>query len=223
MLPDPGTALWLVLLGGWMAVDGTSCGQFMVSRPLVAATLAGWVVGDPLAGLRAGIVLELFHLAVLPVGAARYPEGGPAAVVAGSLYAASAATVPGALLMSVTFALVWEWVGGESLRVMRQLNVRLIAGPEEHSGVGQLQRRHLAAILLDFVRGMLVVGVGLIFLSTLLIVSAQHWSLDPQVAGLAVSAATVGLLAATLGVFGGRGRLFVVGMAAGLLFVLVRG
>lgn len=221
MLPDPGTAVWLVLLGGWMAVDGTSCGQFMISRPLVAATLAGWVVGDPVAGLLVGVVLELFHLAVLPVGAARYPEGGPAAVVAGSLYA-SADTVPGALLMAVTFALVWEWVGGETLRVMRQLNVRLIAGPSEPTGPLHLQIRHLSGIVLDFVRGMIVVGVGLVFLSTLLIVSAERWSLDPQVANLAVSACTVGLLAATLGVFGGRSRIFLVGMAAGLLFVLVR-
>src|SRR5690606_39516372 len=97
MLPAPADALWLLLLGGWMAVDGTSVGQFMVSRPLVAASLAGWIVGDPAAGLTVGVILELFHLAVLPVGAARYPEGGPAAVVAGSLYGAASA-VPGALL-----------------------------------------------------------------------------------------------------------------------------
>ena len=60
--------------------------------------------------------------------------------------------------------------------------------------------------------------MGLVFLSTLLIVSAERWSLDPRVANLAVSACTVGLLAATLGVFGGRSRIFLVGMAAGLLF-----
>ncbi|HEX6070141.1 MAG TPA: hypothetical protein VFZ18_09955, partial [Longimicrobiaceae bacterium] len=135
---------------------------------------------------------------------------------------ASADTVPGALLMAVTFALVWEWVGGETLRVMRQLNVRLIAGPSEPTGPLHLQIRHLSGIVLDFVRGMIVVGVGLVFLSTLLIVSAERWSLDPRVANLAVSACTVGLLAATLGVFGGRSRIFLVGMAAGLLFVLVR-
>src|SRR5690606_15616708 len=104
MLPGPVTTVWLLLLGGWMAVDGTSVGQIMVSRPLVAATLAGWVVGDPLAGLTAGVLLELFHLAVLPVGAARYPEGGPASVLAGSLYALSE-SVPGALLVTVAFAL----------------------------------------------------------------------------------------------------------------------
>lgn len=221
MLPDPAAAVWLVLLGGWMAVDGTSLGQFMVSRPLVAATLAGWVVGDPVAGVTAGVVLELFHLAVLPVGAARYPEGGPAAVVAGALYA-SAQAVSGALLMCVAFALVWEWVGGESLRVMRQLNVRLVASATGPRGADNLQTRHLAAVGLDFLRGMIVVGVGLVCLATLLIVSSSHWALDPEVARLAVSSSAVGLLAATLGIFGGRRRIFLAGAAAGLLFVLVR-
>jgi mannose/fructose/N-acetylgalactosamine-specific phosphotransferase system component IIC len=222
MFPDPATALWLVLLGGWMAVDGTSVGQFMVSRPFVAATLAGWVVGNPGAGLTAGVVLELFHLAVLPVGAARYPEGGPAAVVAGSLYSAAEA-VPGALLMTVSFALVWEWVGGETLRVMRQINVRVVAGPPGSPPADHLQLRHIAAILLDFFRGMLIVGTGLLCLSTLLVVSADRWSLDPAVAQLAVAATAAGLIAATLGIFPGRARIFLAGMAAGLLFVLVRG
>lgn len=205
-----------------MAVDGTSVGQFMVSRPLVAATLAGAVVGDPLAGLAVGVVLELFHLAVLPVGAARYPEGGPAAVVAGSLYGA-AETVPGALLMAVAFALAWEWVGGETLRVMRQVNVRLVAGPKGSARHDHLQLRHVAAIGLDFFRGMLVVGVGLLCLSTLLVASSGHWSLDAEVSRLAVAGVTVGLLAATLGIFPGRPRIFAAGVAMGLLFVLVRG
>ena len=222
MLPDAAAAIWLVLLGGWMAVDGTSVGQFMVSRPIAAATLAGLVVGDPIAGLTAGVILELFHLAVLPVGAARYPEGGPAAVVAGSLYA-SASEVPGALLMAVAFALGWEWVGGETLRVMRQLKVRVVAGPDGAHRIDHLQLRHFAAILLDFFRGMLVVGVGLLCLSSLLVVSAAHWSLDPEIARLAIGAAAAGLLAATVGIFPGRQRIFLTGMAAGLLFVLLRG
>lgn len=221
MIPDPTTFTWLLLLGGWMAIDGTSFGQFMVSRPFVAATLAGWVVGDPMAGLAVGLVLELFHLAVLPVGAARYPEGGPAAVVGGAMYAAAQA-VPGALLVAVVFSLAWEWLGGATMRVMRQINVRLVADITGAEGAGVLQRHHLAAVLLDFVRGMLVVGSGLVCLGGLLTVSARHWSLHAEISQMAISASVVGLFAATLGVFRGRTRMFVMGLAAGLVFVLVR-
>ena len=67
----PAEVLVLALLGGVLALDGTSLGQFMVSRPLVACVLAGLVAGDPAAGAMAGLVLEALHIAVLPVGAAR--------------------------------------------------------------------------------------------------------------------------------------------------------
>ena len=52
----------LVLLGGVLALDATSVGQFMFSRPLVAGALAGWVVGDAALGLSVGVVLELYLL-----------------------------------------------------------------------------------------------------------------------------------------------------------------
>ena len=57
----------------------------------------------------------------------------------------------------------------------------------------------------------------------LLMVSARHWNEDPRIAQVAIAAAAAGLLAATIGIFPGRRKIFLAGMAAGLLFVLVRG
>ena len=54
----------------------------MVSRPLIAGTLAGWWLGDPALGLEIGAIFELFHLAGVPAGGSRVPESGPASVVA---------------------------------------------------------------------------------------------------------------------------------------------
>lgn len=48
--------------------------QFMVSRPIVAAPLAGWLMGSPLVGLEIGIMLELLWLGRLPVGASIPPD-----------------------------------------------------------------------------------------------------------------------------------------------------
>src|SRR5690606_41643316 len=149
-------------------------------------------------------------------------EGGPASVLAGSLYALSE-SVPGALLVTVAFALLWEWVGGETMRVMRQINVRVVAGPDGSRRAEHIQLRHFAAILLDIFRGILLVGVGMLCLSALLAVSANYWGVAPEVARLATGAVAVGLFAATFGIFPGRVRLFLSGVAAGLLFVLLRG
>ena len=79
------TALVLTGLFVWgivVALDLVSGPQALLSRPLVAGTVAGLIAGDLEAGLRVGMLLELFALDVLPVGASRYPDYGPATVAA---------------------------------------------------------------------------------------------------------------------------------------------
>ena len=74
---EPHVLLLLVLWGTIVALDLVSVPQAMLSRPLVAGAVAGWLAGDVEAGLRVGVVLELFALDVLPIGAVRYPDYGP--------------------------------------------------------------------------------------------------------------------------------------------------
>jgi PTS system mannose-specific IIC component len=211
--------LWLVLLGGWVAADGTSFGQFMVSRPLVAATLAGFVVGDPVAGAAVGIMLEAFHLSILPVGAARYPEAGPPAVAAGAVYAAGP-EAPSRLLLAVAFALAWEWVGGSTIHQMRQFNVRFVAA-RLADDAGELERRHLAAIAVDFARGAGLVALGLVALSAVVALLAPLWGLDERITGVLATAILIGLLASSFRLFGGRVPWFVAGMVGGGAIVLI--
>lgn len=220
LLPAVPALAGLLLLSGWVAVDGTSAGQFMVSRPLVAACLAGLLVGNPVAGAQLGLILEAFHLAVLPVGAARYPEGGPPAVVSAAVYAAAAPS-PAALLVAVLFALGWEWISGATVRGLRHTNVRLLSlrpgAPAE-----TLQGRHLASIALDFVRGVLLGATGLGLLGLLMQASLLRWGAGDTVPRVVLGAVLAGLLAGSARIFGGRVRLFVAGAVGGLLFVWLR-
>jgi PTS system mannose-specific IIC component len=64
------TGALAVLLG----LDRTAFLQSMVSRPLVAAPLTGWLLGIPLAGLEVGMLLELLWLGQLPVGTVIPPD-----------------------------------------------------------------------------------------------------------------------------------------------------
>lgn len=63
-----------LLTGGVVSViaglDRTAAVQVMLCRPLVAAPLTGWLLGDAPSGLAIGILLELLWLSRLPVGAA---------------------------------------------------------------------------------------------------------------------------------------------------------
>ena len=209
----------LVLLGGVVAVDGTSFGQFMVSRPFVAATIGGWLIGDPMQGAAIGVVLEAFHIAVLPVGAAKYPEGGPPAVAAGAVYAA-ADPATGTLLLLVAFALGLEWIGGESVRLIRIANVRLISARSgKRRSARYLERMHLIAIGADFVRGMLLVVVGLIVLVAVERLLVPLWALEEAITTMMATAIIAGLFASALRIVGSR-IWFAAAGAAGALVLL---
>ena len=79
---DPLVVGSLLVWGTIVGVDLVSFPQAMLNRPLVAASVTGFLIGDLEAGLRIGLLLECFALDVIPIGATRYPDFGPASVVA---------------------------------------------------------------------------------------------------------------------------------------------
>jgi PTS system mannose-specific IIC component len=222
MTLGPAEVAILALLGGALALDGTSVGQFMVSRPLVACTLAGWAVGAPALGAALGAVLEALHIAVLPVGAARYPEGAPAAVAAAGVYAGLDGREP-LLLAVVLFALAWEWVGDWTVNRLRAANVAL-AVPAPGSAVDPrwITRRHLAAITLDFVRGALLTAAGIgVLLGVAALVPEDGFPLGWGVRAAHLGAALAA--ASAIRLFGtGRMKWFAAGAAAGVVLLLAR-
>jgi len=78
--------MFLSALGVTVAVailcglDRTAAGQFMVCRPIVAAPLTGWLLGEVRIGLQVGAMLELLWFGRLPVGAAIPPDDSQVAV-----------------------------------------------------------------------------------------------------------------------------------------------
>ena len=168
--------LRLSLLGGLLGLDGTSVGQFMVSRPLVAGVFAGWVVGDPATGLAVGAILELYLLVSFPTGGARFPEGATATVVAVGV--ATALPGSGALPLGVALGLVWGQLGGLSVTLHRKANTRLLPRAGDALGAGGLGRVLSLALTLDFLRAVVVTTTGLILGLSLLAPLADAWPLD---------------------------------------------
>ncbi len=159
---DPALVPALTLLGALLALDGTALGQFMVSRPLVAGTLAGWILGDPVLGLTVGCLLEIYLLPIFPVGGAQFPEGGPAAVV--GVVAAVVVPGPGGLALGTALGLAWSQLGARSIRFVRKINGRLTPDPSEGEvSPPRVVWGHLGALGLDFLRGgtLTLAGLGL--------------------------------------------------------------
>ena len=159
-MTDPEILLPLLLLGTWAGVDGASAGHFLISRPLVSGTLAGWCTGTPSEGLMIGALLEGYHLADLPMGGARLPEPGPAAGPAVLLAARLGG--PGGLALGVALGVLWSLAGGATVRGQRRLNSWIMRPPGNGRLSGPaLSRRHWSCIGADALRSLLLTGCGL--------------------------------------------------------------
>lgn len=216
------------VLGGLVGIDSTSVAQTMVSRPFIAATLAGLLAGRPQEGAILGAILELFALVILPVGAARYPESGTAAVAAGAAYmSATPITSPSVMLLAVLFALIWERVSGWSVILGRRFNEEYVAlaalsGPRADR---ELERRHLGAIAVDFIRAAILTVGGWLVGTVVLRVVAHLWSLNAMVAPAILSIGLSCMVGAALPLFGGiqaRKIALLIGVVCGSLIVLLR-
>ena len=215
------------LLGGVLGLDVVSFPQAMISRPLVASTLAGALAGDAERGLLLGAVLEMVALGTLPFGASRYPEWGSASVVGGALYATGPAGAAGHLAFGMLAALVTAWLSSESMHWLRKLNAKwartaraqLDAGSAE--SVASLQIRGLTA---DLARGALVTIVALAVMSPAFSVFGARWSGDAQTERTLLAGLTAALGGATIWMLvrstTGSRVLILTGTAVGLVLIL---
>ena len=203
---SPTLALVLVGWGTLVGLDLVSVPQAMIARPIVAGPVAGALLGDLEAGLRLGVLFELFQYDILPVGAARYPEYGPATVAA----TAAAHLLPGAagVGFGALVGLVTGMLGGVSLDVARRLTVRAVhrAAPAIEAGDPRaIARVHAGGIVRDAARAALVTALGLALALGARTVLAHALPVAGALA-LAAAAAAAALAAATAGTLRMVGR-----------------
>lgn len=174
MLPDLAVDWWqlmpLAALGAVLGLDVVSFPQAMVSRPIVASTLAGTMLGQPVRGLVMGAALEFFALESMPFGASRYPEWGSAAVVGGALFSLTPDGTPAAMAVAALAALAAAQIGGLSMVALRRWNARLARSRQAALAAGSgsaVATLQLAGMAADFVRGGLLTLLGLAAFSPL--------------------------------------------------------
>ena len=135
-------------------LDRTALLQVMISRPLVAAPLVAWLLGAPLVGLQAGVMIELLWLARLPVGAAIPPDdtqvsiaGTVLAIALGRLLHVESLEL---LILCLLVALPLGKLGQYFDHLARQYNVRLVSRAES-----AFDNDQLFAVELQHLRGLL--------------------------------------------------------------------
>ncbi len=195
----------LVVWGTIAALDLVSVPQGLLSRPLVVGTVAGWLAGDLEAGIRIGVLFECFALDVLPIGAVRYPDYGPATVAAVAL----AAGAPWELGLGVAavLGLVLSAIGGWSMQLVRRWNARAIQKRSAALAAGEgsaIRLLQYGGLLRDALRGATLTAVGL---AVVVLAWQPVYSLDRRTAlGLSLVAIGGALSAAVSGAIRSAGR-----------------
>lgn len=219
----------IALLGGVLGLDVVSFPQAMISRPLVASTLAGALIGEAASGLLLGAALELIALETLPFGASRYPEWGSASVVGGAIFAAHPSHPAGAMTLSVLAALATTWVGGWTMVKLRRRNA-VWAGHRrealEAGARGSVISLQLMGMTADLLRGVLLTAIAYAALSPMADWCIKRWSMDARLSRATVVAAAASVAGgAAWKLFhstAGARWFFVGGLAAGLFFLFLR-
>lgn len=200
MIAPPAGWLATALLGAVLGLDVVSFPQAMLFRPIVAATLAGTLAGNPASGIILGATLELFALETLPIGASRYPEWGSAAVVGGTMFAMvegpESITRAGAMTIAVVAAIATSWIGGRSMVLLRQANGRLARARIDRLAAGSASTvvgLQLTGLVADFVRGLVLTAAALALLLPVQDLVLERWHADAR-----VSRAIVVAIAATV-------------------------
>jgi mannose/fructose/N-acetylgalactosamine-specific phosphotransferase system component IIC len=142
-----GTIFATLLWGAWVAADATAFVQLLISQPLVAGAVTGWLWQRPEIGLELGALLQLFACGVLPLGG-RTPEDFPTGTVAGVAVACAidrafplASAQGGPLLYGALVAFAVALLGKPLLVWQRRRNERLARWCE-----AELERGHLGAL-----------------------------------------------------------------------------
>ncbi len=228
-LADVGLApmdlMFLALAGALVGVDSVTWLQSMISRPIIAGTIGGALVGGPAAGFLVGAFLELLSFRHPPYGAARYPDVATASLIAGAGYAAAGGRGLGSLLLVLVAGWAIGWIGTRSVQILRAFNTRLAMDSVYLARKPvRIEVRQRLGIALDGFRAALLTAsftIPVALLATYANRVTGRWEGGSVAAGLVVVglAGIVGAGSRTIGGAFKSWPLLLVGAAAALLVV----
>ncbi len=222
---DPAGLVAVLVWGIVASLDLVSGPQLLLSRPLVAGTVSGLLLGDPLAGLTVGAVLELFALEVVPIGAIRYPDFSLAAVV--GTVVATGRPLPLVLGMGVGLGLVLAEGSRGLMDVVRRRNASAAqaeAAALAAGDAGVVARLQYAGLGRDAVRAALLLVTGLGAAVLLRRLGTPAPGLGVALTSIAVAGGAAAALNGAVRTIsqGGRWPWLAVGGAGGVLLLVLR-
>lgn len=165
----------VALVGALISLDRTALLQIMVSQPIVAGPLVGFVLGDPVTGLTIGCIMELFWIGAMPIGSSVPPNETAAAVIAASaciiahgvLGATPVLSIP-LMILSILVSMPLSIVGQRVDIFVRNYNRKFALNADGLIGAGNLahiERENLKGLFsffaASFISLVALIGTGL--------------------------------------------------------------
>ena len=139
------TALLLTLLACVATFDAMGPKLFLLSRPLLAGSLAGLIVGDVTLGMAIGATLELIALGVYTYGGATIPDYQTGAIIGTALASAGTGGLPAETAIGIAVGLPAALLLASLDPIGRFLPTFLIHGADRYAMEGNsrgLARMH---------------------------------------------------------------------------------
>ena len=116
--------LFTALLIGFLGLDTTIAFQVLISQPLFSCSILGWLLGNAQLGIEIGIMMQLFWLNVVPVGAVIFLEGNIASMVVCAIVVKLTSLGMPNLIFTVAFiiGLIVSYAGAKLTVVDRKFN-----------------------------------------------------------------------------------------------------
>jgi PTS system mannose-specific IIC component len=161
--------LTISLIGGLLSLDSIAVFQGMLSQPIVAATLIGFLLDDTGTGLMIGMLFQLLWMSNVPAGAVVPPDNSVlACICSGTAILGSAFWNPSiAIMFSLIITLIFAPVTAWTDMWVRQFNNRLVASAEASVLQGHFQAiplKHLTGVFIFFLKGFILILIGTILI-----------------------------------------------------------
>ena len=150
-------------------MDTTATFQILVSQPIVACTVIGFLAGDAAMGLHIGLLLQLLWLSDLPVGATLVPAGNYAAIVSAAVAVELNKYFPEKhyliILTIVIYAMMLSYLGAKMTKLNRNWNTYFFNKAVQHVESGNTRAITLInyqALVIHFLIAFILVISGIV-------------------------------------------------------------
>lgn len=156
------------LIGAILVIDTSIAFQFLISQPLIACTICGWFLNDPLLGLEFGLLFQLIWMADIPAGAHIIPAGNLASIIATvvgiELLNNNQEAFSLIILLCIVYGLIIAYVGALVVKINRGWNVFFFDKALKSAGKGRLGSISLinfTALFVQFIVLFLLILTGI--------------------------------------------------------------